>query len=250
MPSVMHQQIRQFVGFFVAFALALFLPAGTLAWSAAWVFLALFFGFYLALTVWLIRHNPALLRERMRLRTADQQGWDKVLFPVLLSFPFAWLIFVSFDAVRALVACPGLASGRWCDRPGRLIRALVPDVSGKYVSVSGRPHSRGARAHRRLHRSVSLCATSNVCCHCGLCGGDAAPARILVRRAGGAAVCGLAGAAGDIGGTHVASETAGLRSLSGAGSIPTHSVYLVSVTRLFQDEPTRCRPTRASSRRR
>jgi protein-S-isoprenylcysteine O-methyltransferase Ste14 len=101
MPSVMHQQIRQFVGFFVAFALALFLPAGTLAWGAAWVFLALFFGFYLALTVWLIRHNPALLRERMRLRTADQQGWDKVLFPLLLSFPFAWLIFVSFDAVRA-----------------------------------------------------------------------------------------------------------------------------------------------------
>jgi protein-S-isoprenylcysteine O-methyltransferase Ste14 len=101
MPSLIQQQIRQFVGFFVAFALALFLPAGTLAWGAAWMFLALFFGFYLALTVWLIRHNPALLRERMRLRTADQQGWDKVLFPLLLSFPFAWLILVSFDAMRA-----------------------------------------------------------------------------------------------------------------------------------------------------
>jgi protein-S-isoprenylcysteine O-methyltransferase Ste14 len=101
MSSMILQQIRQFIGFFVAFALALFLPAGTLAWGAAWMFLALFFGFYLALTVWLIRHNPALLQERMRLRAADQQGWDKLLFPVLLSFPFAWLIFMSFDAVHA-----------------------------------------------------------------------------------------------------------------------------------------------------
>src|SRR5215475_10447422 len=94
------QQIAQFVGFFVAFALALFLPAGTLSWPAGWIFLALFFGFYLAVTLWLFRHNPGLLQERMRLATADQQGWDKLLFPLLLVFPFAWLILISFDAVR------------------------------------------------------------------------------------------------------------------------------------------------------
>lgn len=94
------QQIRQFVGFFVAFALALFLPAGTLAWPAGWIFLGLFFGFYLAVTVWLFHHNPGLLQERMRLRTSDQQGWDKVLFPLLMIFPFVWLMFIAFDAVR------------------------------------------------------------------------------------------------------------------------------------------------------
>jgi protein-S-isoprenylcysteine O-methyltransferase Ste14 len=94
------QQIGQFVGFFVAFALALFLPAGTLAWFPGWIFLVLFFGFYLAVTLWLFRHNPGLLQERMRLATADQKGWDKLLFPLLLVFPFAWLIFMSFDAVR------------------------------------------------------------------------------------------------------------------------------------------------------
>jgi protein-S-isoprenylcysteine O-methyltransferase Ste14 len=101
MSSTMQQQVRQFIGVFVAFALALFLPAGTLAWAAGWVFLALFFGFYLALTRWLLQHNPALLRERLRLRTADQQGWDKILFPLLLLFPFMWFLFLSFDATRA-----------------------------------------------------------------------------------------------------------------------------------------------------
>lgn len=100
MNSILKQQTGQFIGCFVAFALALFLPAGTLAWGAAWLFLALFFGFYFALTVWLLRHNPALLQERLRLRTADQQGWDKVLFPVLLICPFAWLSLLSLDTVR------------------------------------------------------------------------------------------------------------------------------------------------------
>ena len=92
--------VWQTVGLFAAFALALFLPAGTLAWLAGWIFLALFFGFYLAVTAWLFQHNPGLLTERMRFHTPDQQGWDKVLFPLLLLFPFVWLMFISLDAVR------------------------------------------------------------------------------------------------------------------------------------------------------
>src|SRR5215217_7111939 len=94
------QQIGQFASVFVAFALALFLPAGTFNWFAGWIFLMLFFGFYFGVTLWLFRHNPGLLQERMRLATSDQQGWDKVLFPLLMLFPFAWLIFISFDAAR------------------------------------------------------------------------------------------------------------------------------------------------------
>jgi protein-S-isoprenylcysteine O-methyltransferase Ste14 len=101
MSDVIKQQIGQFVGFLALFALALFLPAGTLAWPAGWLFLILFFGFYLAITIWLIRHNPALLQERLRLRTSDQQGWDKVLFPLLLLSSLAWLSFLAFDAMRA-----------------------------------------------------------------------------------------------------------------------------------------------------
>jgi protein-S-isoprenylcysteine O-methyltransferase Ste14 len=92
--------VWQIIGLVVLFALALFVPAGTIAWLAGWIFLGLFFGFYLAVTFWLLRHNPGLLQERMHLGTADQQGWDKVLFPLMIVFPFVWLMFISFDTVR------------------------------------------------------------------------------------------------------------------------------------------------------
>jgi protein-S-isoprenylcysteine O-methyltransferase Ste14 len=94
------QQVGEFIVFFVAFALALFLPAGTVAWLAGWIFFVLFFGFYLAVTVWLFRHNPGLMQERLHLGTSDQKGWDKLLFPLLLVFPFAWMIFMSLDGAR------------------------------------------------------------------------------------------------------------------------------------------------------
>jgi protein-S-isoprenylcysteine O-methyltransferase Ste14 len=94
------EQAGQFILFFAAFALALFLPAGTLAWLPGWVFLVLFFSFFLGVNVWLYRHNPGLLQERAHLSTADQKGWDKLVFPVLLLFPFLWLAFIALDAVR------------------------------------------------------------------------------------------------------------------------------------------------------
>jgi len=79
---------------------ALFLPAGRLAWTMGWVYLVLFFGFFLGINAWLFRHNPGLLRERMSLSRPDQKGWDKVIFPLLLIFPFAWLALISLDAAR------------------------------------------------------------------------------------------------------------------------------------------------------
>jgi protein-S-isoprenylcysteine O-methyltransferase Ste14 len=92
--------IGQSAALFVLFALALFLPAGTIAWLAGWIFLGLFFGFYLAVTVWLFQHNPGLVQERMRLSTSDQQGWDQVLFPLIFVLFFVWLILMALDAVR------------------------------------------------------------------------------------------------------------------------------------------------------
>jgi protein-S-isoprenylcysteine O-methyltransferase Ste14 len=92
--------IGQTAGLFVIFSAALFLPAGTLAWPAGWIFLLLFFGFFIGVNMWLDRHNPGLLTERMHFGTSDQQGWDKILFPLLLLYPFVWLVFMSLDAVR------------------------------------------------------------------------------------------------------------------------------------------------------
>lgn len=94
------QQVLEIAGFFAVFALALFLPAGTLAWTAGWIFLLLFFAFYLAVTAWLYTHNPGLMQERMRLGASDQQGWDKILFPLMEVLFIVWLIFISLDAAR------------------------------------------------------------------------------------------------------------------------------------------------------
>jgi protein-S-isoprenylcysteine O-methyltransferase Ste14 len=91
---------QSIIGFGIMAAL-LFIPAGTLAWSAAWLFLAEFAVASLAITFWLLRHNPALLAERMApLIQRDQKMWDKALMVVLLLVWCAWFVIMGFDAVR------------------------------------------------------------------------------------------------------------------------------------------------------
>lgn len=91
----------QIGGMFVVFALALFFAAGTFFWLAGWVFLVLFFGFTIALSRWLLSHNPGLLTERMTgIGKADQKTWDKVFFGVANVIFLAWLIWMPLDAVR------------------------------------------------------------------------------------------------------------------------------------------------------
>jgi protein-S-isoprenylcysteine O-methyltransferase Ste14 len=93
--------VVQIAGLAAVFALALFLPAGTWAWPASWVFMAVFFGCTLALTLWLLRANPALLNERMRgAGQADQPLWDKVFLGLANLVFFGWLALMALDAAR------------------------------------------------------------------------------------------------------------------------------------------------------
>ena len=92
--------VLQTVALFLVIMLCLFLPAGTLSWLAAWIFILLFVGFFTSVNVWLSKHNPSLLKERMRLRTSDQKKWDRALFPVLEVLIIGWLVFISLDANR------------------------------------------------------------------------------------------------------------------------------------------------------
>jgi len=81
-------------------ALVLFLPAGTLAWPAGWIFFVIFFGFVLLLSCWLLLKNPSLLEERLTLLRRDQPFWDQLFllcFYLLSSF---WLALMPLDAVR------------------------------------------------------------------------------------------------------------------------------------------------------
>lgn len=49
--------VGQIVAMFLVFGLALFLPAGTVAWLPGWIFLVMFFGFVAAISLWLFRHD-------------------------------------------------------------------------------------------------------------------------------------------------------------------------------------------------
>ena len=93
--------VGQIGGLFVGFALALFLPAGTLAWPAGWLFLGLFFGFVVFISGWLLRHDTGLLKERMGgINQAGQEGWDRSSQKLMGALFLAWLILMPLDAVR------------------------------------------------------------------------------------------------------------------------------------------------------
>jgi hypothetical protein len=77
---------------FVAIAALLFAPAGTLAWPAAWVFIAIMYGLTALIEVMLLRHDPDLLAERLRSPIQrDQPGWDKVFISAFVVLFAAWL---------------------------------------------------------------------------------------------------------------------------------------------------------------
>ena len=63
--------------------------------------MALFFGFALAMVLWLAREEPELLAERMS--SPIQRGqplWDKVFVAAVVLLFLAWLIVMPLDAVR------------------------------------------------------------------------------------------------------------------------------------------------------
>ncbi len=110
--------VRQIVGMFLVFALVLFLPARTIGWLAGWVYLILFFGFVIAISLWLFRHNPGLLEERMSGRDKpDQKTWDKLLIMLASVLFFAWFVLMSLDAGRF----------RWSQMPAwlQLVGAII-----------------------------------------------------------------------------------------------------------------------------
>jgi protein-S-isoprenylcysteine O-methyltransferase Ste14 len=88
---------------FLAMAALLFVPAGTLDYWQAWTFLAVYFGWSLAITLYLMKEDPKLLERRMRGGpTAEKETAQKIImiftslgFIALLVLPaldhrFAW----------------------------------------------------------------------------------------------------------------------------------------------------------------
>jgi protein-S-isoprenylcysteine O-methyltransferase Ste14 len=82
-------------------AALLFMPAGTLEWPGAWVFLAEMGASGLAIGFWLARHDPQLLAERLSpLVQREQKAWDKILMVAVVLLWSGWLVVMSLDAAR------------------------------------------------------------------------------------------------------------------------------------------------------
>jgi protein-S-isoprenylcysteine O-methyltransferase Ste14 len=82
-------------------AILLFVPAGTISWTGAWIFLIESFVVSVVLGLWLARHDPALLKERLRSPIQKGQSTqDKIVTGLLVLLYFGWLAFMALDAVR------------------------------------------------------------------------------------------------------------------------------------------------------
>ena len=80
----------QSVAWIAGFAVLLFVPAGTLHWPGAWVFLAFMVASGIGFGTWLAKESPELLAERMRSPIQpDQPAADK---KIIWAFGFAILI--------------------------------------------------------------------------------------------------------------------------------------------------------------
>jgi protein-S-isoprenylcysteine O-methyltransferase Ste14 len=76
----------------------LFVPAGTLHWPAAWVFLATIAILGIAGGLWLAKTDPALLAERMQpMMQRDQPAADKAFMLVFGFVALIWLLAIGFD---------------------------------------------------------------------------------------------------------------------------------------------------------
>ena len=113
------------VGLIAVMAVFLLGPAGTLDWPAAWGFLAETGVLSLALGLWLARHDPALLAERLGSPfQRTQKSWDRIFIAVLMVLYLGWLVLMGLDARWGISRVP-----LWLQALGALNVALSTYVT-------------------------------------------------------------------------------------------------------------------------
>ena len=97
-PSKATRSVRAV--FTALFALAaLFVPAGTLRWTEAWIFVILYTVAVMAAVAWMKKRSPGLFQERTK-RKKDAKSWDKMFMILYSIFLLGLLILPGLDAVR------------------------------------------------------------------------------------------------------------------------------------------------------
>jgi protein-S-isoprenylcysteine O-methyltransferase Ste14 len=85
----------------------LFVPAGTFAWPGAWVFLAQMWVLSIPLGLWLLHHDPALLKERTgSFVQRDQPPVDKLIVVSLIGLYILWFVGMGLDQRFAWSSVP------------------------------------------------------------------------------------------------------------------------------------------------
>ena len=101
-------------------AVVLLVAAGTTQWPAAWGFLAEVTVLNLGIGLWLARHDPALLAERLGSPfQRSQKTWDKIFMAVVMVLYFGWITLIGLDARWAISRMPS-----WLQWLGALVVAL------------------------------------------------------------------------------------------------------------------------------
>jgi protein-S-isoprenylcysteine O-methyltransferase Ste14 len=93
------------LGTLLLFAAILFVTAGRLGWTEAWIFLGIYLVGITANGLWSLRHNPDMLNERGRMG-ANAKSWDKVIGLVYMVLLFAIYILAGLDARFGWSAAP------------------------------------------------------------------------------------------------------------------------------------------------
>jgi len=139
-----------------AFGMLLFLPAGTIDWWRAWVFIAVVFAAAFAIAVNVLAHSEGLLDER--LKSPFQKGQplaDKII--LLLCLP-AWgglIVFIPIDVFRLhLLRAPGFLGS---------LSGLVLVVAGWWVMyLSFKENAFAASVVRHQEERQQVVVTSGV----------------------------------------------------------------------------------------
>jgi len=87
------------IALFIAFIALFFIAAGTLRWLEAWIFLGFFLAATMGLVIWLRKHDPSLLKERMSVKQ-DVKKWDKTIIRLYSGLLFIMWLIAPFDAIR------------------------------------------------------------------------------------------------------------------------------------------------------
>ncbi len=78
---------------------AIFVPAGTLNWTEAWLFIILYAIAVTAAIFWMKKKAPDLLKERMK-KKKNVKSWDKIFMAFYSIFLLVILILPGLDAIR------------------------------------------------------------------------------------------------------------------------------------------------------